>query len=513
MLELIRRARDVGTYHGTPPGGLMHLRQRAFVFLLLTAPLLCAPVPYSAPSGDLNLDGSVDVADLQCEILLFQALALVVPGAPDQCQSTADCVAVLGPGVTCRGGFNKSTRCLPSCLSSQVPLGEDAGVLCQDDEEDSESCLGTTQVRSADLNCDGVLSNVDIVFLVAVLMNAIGEPDSADHDGDGKLNFCDDDSDGDGDPDVTDCAVLDESVSQLTTEVCNGKDENCNDKIDEFLGEVTCGVGICVHNEPACVDGAPGACDPLAGAEDEQCNGIDDDCDGKVDNGTGDFLCVDFLGVPHGNSLACVNGSCAITACDGGWFDLNGLLADGCECNEDAPDVVNGSCGAAVDLGVLADTPVAQVFVGSNEPTGQGDWYRFTAKDADEGFAESFHVKAQFLKNPGDTFVFDLHWGSCEASHRICTGSTVVEWFTDFFQAGATDSTPAIPGPGVKGGGENNCRLDPNHTLTPGNFSDDTSASSHSCADNTAQFFLRVYVAPGKKPTCQPYKIEITNGL
>jgi len=373
--------------------------------------------------------------------------------------------------------------------------------------------MGTTQVQSADLNCDGTLGNVDVVFLVALVMNAVGGPGTADHDSDGRLNFCDNDSDNDNDPDTTDCEPLNELIHSGAQEVCNGKDENCNGKIDEYLGEVTCGTGLCVHNEPACVDGVADQCNPMAGAIDETCNGVDDDCDGKIDNGTDDFLCNEYIGSPHAGSIACTNGECGITMCDAGWFDINGLAADGCECLEEGLELGNGTCQEAVDLGAITDVPAGQLFGASNSPSGQGDWYSFTAHDIDEGFAESFHVKVGFLANPKETFVFDLYYGSCGAGNLICSSATIIEWATDFVIAGPKDVLQGVPGPWVSGGGESNCRLDANHTLTPGDFSDDTSASSHLCADNTATFYLRVYADAGKKPTCVPYKIEVSNGL
>ncbi|MBN8644022.1 MAG: thrombospondin type 3 repeat-containing protein [Planctomycetes bacterium] len=36
---------------------------------------------------------------------------------------------------------------------------------------------------------------------------------------------------------------------------------------------------------------------------------------------------------PRVTAVACVNGSCKITGCQAGWFDANGIFADGCETN------------------------------------------------------------------------------------------------------------------------------------------------------------------------------------
>jgi hypothetical protein len=481
--------------------------------VLLALPLLYAPVPFTAPCADLNRDGLVNATDLQCEILVFRSLALVDPDAPHQCDSDADCADAPGPGVVCRGAFTKARRCLPKCLAAMVPVGKDVGIMCDNPLENSEACFGTTQVQSADLNCDGTIGNVDIIFLVALVMNAVGGPGTADHDNDGRLNYCDEDSDNDSDPDAIDCAPLDESIFSGAPELCNGLDENCNGKIDEYLGEVSCGTGLCVHNEPACVNGIEGQCDPMAGAMDESCNGIDDDCDGKVDNGSDDFLCNEFLGAPHSGSVACLNGDCAITMCQAGWFDINSEPDDGCECLEVGLELGNGTCQSALGLGAITDVPAGQIFGASNSPAGTGDWYSFTAHDIDEGTAESFHVNVSFLDNPAETFVFDLYYGECGGENLICSAATLIDWSTDFTLAGPKDVLQGVPGPWVSGGGENNCRTDANHSLTPNDFSDDTSTNSHLCSDNTSVFYLRVYAAAGKKPTCVPYKLEISNGL
>ena len=76
-------------------------------------------------------------------------------------------------------------------------------------------------------------------------------------------------------------------------EACNGLDDDCDEEVDEDLGEAACGIGECEHSVPACVDGAAAECDPLAGAADEICNGKDDNCDDFVDEG---FLDIDIDG-------------------------------------------------------------------------------------------------------------------------------------------------------------------------------------------------------------------------
>lgn len=71
-----------------------------------------------------------------------------------------------------------------------------------------------------------------------------------------------------------------------STEVCNGLDDDCDNSIDEGLGQTTCGKGICQNTVDNCVNGQSQTCTPKQGQSTETCgNGLDDDCDGVVDNG------------------------------------------------------------------------------------------------------------------------------------------------------------------------------------------------------------------------------------
>ena len=70
---------------------------------------------------------------------------------------------------------------------------------------------------------------------------------------------------------------------EVQFEICDGFDNDCDGKIDEGLGELTCGKGVCAKTIPACKDGKDQVCDPMEGASKEICDNLDNDCDGVVD--------------------------------------------------------------------------------------------------------------------------------------------------------------------------------------------------------------------------------------
>jgi hypothetical protein len=74
-----------------------------------------------------------------------------------------------------------------------------------------------------------------------------------------------------------------------TTEICNGKDDDCDGQVDEgtLPGEgVACGVGGngCSKGVQDC-QGGKLVCSGGTQPKPESCNGVDDDCDGQVDEG------------------------------------------------------------------------------------------------------------------------------------------------------------------------------------------------------------------------------------
>lgn len=236
--------------------------------------LLAGAVPYTAPDGDLNRDGVVDVVDLQCEVLLYEVMQEAVDLQQDVCLSDEECSAQ----YSCRPGPDVHKVCLPVCLSPEVAFGKSDPPLCADPEADDQLCLGTVDRLSADLNCDGSFTNVDLLFLVALILEKVGGPATADVDEDGQLNFCDSDSDGDDVPDAGDCAALDAQVGlcwdgdPCTSDLC----ENGQCAFPAATGPSCDDANPCTHTD-MCLEGVcqgvPYVCNDSQVCTDDQCAG------------------------------------------------------------------------------------------------------------------------------------------------------------------------------------------------------------------------------------------------
>jgi MYXO-CTERM domain-containing protein len=159
------------------------------------------------------------------------------------------------------------------------------------------------------------------------------------------------------------------------TEICDGKDNNCDTIIDNFSEacypaatgcDVGTGVckGVCRVGARLCTAGVWTACFGFQGPSPEVCNGLDDDCDGVVDDGVG-TTCMDY-------STCTTFGGCGTTCpspppeiCDGKDNDCNGQTDDtypekgkicGKAVGECKPGTYNCVAGALVCQGETAGT-------------------------------------------------------------------------------------------------------------------------------------------------------------
>jgi len=228
------------------------------------------------PSGDVDGNGAVTTADLQCVTLVWLHVNNPV-NAPAQCSSMAPCAA----GQTCIADFDQQTICVPGCVTETATLGDPVAL-----------------TGRIDLNCNGAIDVGDFDVLVSLLL---GLPELRDHDGDFTLDFCDDNSDGDSQPDETDCAPLDPTQAGGSPELCDGVDNNCDGQIDEGTPDLD-GDDLCDALDPD--DDNDGVadttdnCPQLANADQLDTN----------QDGAGDACCT--ADVACDNSDPCSVGSC-----------------------------------------------------------------------------------------------------------------------------------------------------------------------------------------------------------
>jgi hypothetical protein len=146
------------------------------------------------------------------------------------------------------------------------------------------------------------------------------------------------------------------------TEICDGKDNDCDEQIDEVAGGCACNdgevqdcytgprgtenVGECHGGTQTCEDGQWSACEDEVLPGRESCNSLDDDCnDAEDDMGTqscGNGACMATVDVcVDGQTQQCVPGQPGLEVCDGIDNNCNQLI-------DESDPVLNQACDSGL---------------------------------------------------------------------------------------------------------------------------------------------------------------------
>jgi hypothetical protein len=310
----------------------------------------CTPCPTSA-NGDTTCDG--DKCDLKCKPGFHRCGDVcVADGDVKHCgTSCTPCEAPTGGGAMCDGA--KCGSVCPDgtklCAGACIPINAPCNGQCPAGRHDcSGNCTPNTDVNSCGVSCapcrppDNAEATCDgnaCGFRCRPGYHACG-PDcrsnnSVESCGD-RCSRCEAPPGGqptcsNGQCDFTcptgrkcggRCAANDDlcggscgqgyrvcmgacvANATITTETCDGKDNDCDGQVDENLSR-DCSA-VCGAGKQACSNGTWGTCVGSRNPTAEACNGTDDDCNGVNDDGSN--LCA--------SDQACQNGRC-VPICGG----------------------------------------------------------------------------------------------------------------------------------------------------------------------------------------------------
>ncbi len=197
---------------------------------------------------------------------------------------------------------------------------------------------------------------------------------------------------------ATGCACV------ASTEVCDGRDNDCDGRVDDGIAARTCGRGRC-QRSVSCTNGRFATCTPGTPVA-ETCNGMDDDCDGTTDEGVaprscGVGRCRRTVNCTRGSFPTCTPGAPIAEVCGNGMDDdCDGMTDEGCAVDAGAPRDAGVARDVAVDLGEPdAGFPVEDAGAAEDAATAEdaGKDDAATAEDAGEDDAGAAEDVPEFV--------------------------------------------------------------------------------------------------------------------
>jgi hypothetical protein len=310
---------------------------------------------------------------------------------------------------------------------------------------------------------------------------AISNPLQKDNDNDGAGDVCDQDDDNDGTFDPQDCSPFDAEVFPGQTELCNDKDDDCDQLQDEenasgcelyYKDKDDDGWGMEAQVKCLCgpsgqfVAQQPGDCDDsswsIKPGTVEVCNGADDDCDGLKDN-EGSVGCTplfqdvddDDYGLTETEQCLCSPQGTQSAVLDGDCDDTNPTIHPAAE---EICDMLDNDCDSKIDEGVSSTC-------GNCDPIchqtniGEGGDEPFTPTDENSGAvgvdddgnitvsSEEVNIAFLWVANSGEDTVSKINTTEIVESgrYRVCDNPsrTSVDLYGDVWVACRNDGAVA----------------------------------------------------------------------
>jgi hypothetical protein len=267
---------------------------------------------------------------------------------------------------------------------------------------------------------------------------------------------------------------------------CNPGFSNCN-------GAYGDGCEINTTNNTSSCGACGNVCPPIANGT-QACSGggcVVGGCNGGFSNCNGSYAdgceinttnntshcgaCGNSCGaVCVGNVAAttCAGGSCGVLACNAGFFNVDGVCGNGCEC---PASVTSNQCAAPISPFPAVGLGQTFSYSGNLVPAGNEAWFIVTfTGNADP----SYHPAITLSTNPGNAFQLDVRT-NCAGATLTCgveggVSNGVTAWET--FRPGANGYNIPIPPVG-----------------------------------NNGTVLVRVYRKAGFPVTCQSYTLTVKN--